>query len=67
MPCIFNAANESAVGAFLAGRIKFSNIYDVIENAMLTREVIKNPTLEILIEEDSAVRKLSDEFIKKNF
>ncbi len=64
MPCTFNAANEVAVENFLQGRIKFLQIYDVIENAMLKREVKQNLTLETLIEEDSATRKLSADFIK---
>ena len=64
MPCVFNAANEVAVAAFLSGKIKFLQIYDVIENAMNLREVIKNPTLEILLDEDKIVRKLSEKFIK---
>ncbi len=63
MPCVFNAANEIAVAAFLQGRIKFLQIYDVIENAMSKRAVVKNPSLEILIEEDAAARELSKKFI----
>ena len=66
MPCIFNAANEVAVAAFLAGKIKFLQIYDVIENAMNSRAVIKNPTLEILLDEDNAVRNLSEKFISNS-
>lgn len=64
MPCIYNAANEVAVAAFLGGKINFLQIYDVIENAMTTRAVIKNPTLEILLDEDKTVRNLSEKFIK---
>ena len=64
MPCVFNAANEVAVAAFLSGKIKFLQIYDVIENAMNTRAVIKNPTLEILLDEDKAVRNLSEKFVE---
>ena len=64
MPCVFNAANEVAVAAFLSGKIKFLQIYDVIENAMNTRAVIPNPTLEILLDEDKAVRNLSEKFIE---
>lgn len=62
-PCIFNAANEVAVAAFLAGKINFLQIYDVIENALNSRAVIKNPSLEILLQEDTAVRNLSEKFI----
>ena len=64
MPCVFNAANEVAVAAFLGGKINFLQIYDVIENAMNTRAVVKNPTLEILLDEDNIVRNLSEKFIK---
>ena len=63
LPCTFNAANEVAVENFLRGRIKFLQIYDVIENAMSKREVKKNPTLETLLEEDLETRKLSAEFV----
>ena len=52
MPCVFNAANEVAVGAFLKGAIKFLNIYDIIEETMLKRECILEPTLDELFAED---------------
>ncbi|MBR6014421.1 MAG: 1-deoxy-D-xylulose-5-phosphate reductoisomerase [Selenomonadaceae bacterium] len=67
MPCTFNAANETAVENFLHGRIKFLQIYDVIENAMLKREVKKNSSLEILIEEDRETKILSEKFIAEKF
>ena len=67
MPCVFNAANEVAVAAFLGGKIKFLQIYDVIENAMNTRAVIQNPTLEILLDEDKTVRNLSEKFISNSY
>ena len=52
MPCVFNAANEVAVGAFLKGAIKFLDIYDIIEETMLKRECILEPTLDELFAED---------------
>ncbi len=63
-PCVFNAANEIAVAAFLAGKINFLQIYYVIENALNARAVIKNPSLEILLQEDKIVRNLSEKFLK---
>ena len=63
MPCVLNAANEVAVNAFLRGQIKFLQIYDVIEEAMSRRAVIKNPTLESLTAEDSEVRKFANDLI----
>ena len=59
-PCIFNAANETAVGAFLKGKIKFLDIYNVIEETMNLREVINNPDLPTLIFEDSAARSIAE-------
>jgi len=66
LPCAFNAANEVAVNAFLRGRIKFLNIYDVIEDVMSRRPVKQNPTLEDLIAEDSEARRLAEKFIEED-
>ena len=63
MPCVFNAANEIAVAAFLAGKIKFLQIYDVIESVMTRRAAVQNPSLEILLAEDAAARALAEKFI----
>ena len=65
MPCVFNAANEVAVNAFLRGQIKFLQIYDVIENAMESHAVLKNLTLGLLTQEDFSVRVLSEKFIER--
>lgn len=67
LPCTFNAANEVAVNAFLRGRIKFLQIYDVIEDAMLRRSVKQNPTLEDFLAEDTATRTLAAEFIERRY
>ena len=65
MPCVFNAANEIAVAAFLAGKIKFLQIYDVIESVMMRRAAVQNPSLEILLAEDAAARALAKKFIAR--
>jgi len=39
VPAIFNAANEIAVAAFIAGRIRFSSILRVVEAVLQTYEV----------------------------
>ena len=38
MPCIMNAANEIAVNAFLEGKIKFTQIPDIVEQTMQETE-----------------------------
>ena len=67
MPCAFNAANEVAVNAFLRGRIKFLDIYGVIDDVMWRRPVKQNPTLEDLIAEDAESRRLAEEFIEEEY
>ena len=65
MPCTFNAANEVAVAAFLAGRIHFLDIYAIIEQAMLMkRECTLAPTLEELFEEDRWARDYASSLLK---
>lgn len=43
MPCVLNAANEAAVGAFLDERIAFDQIPDVIEHCMAYSPFLTNP------------------------
>ena len=65
MPCIFNAANEVAVGAFLKGAIHFLDIYDIIEQTMMKRACILEPTLEELFEEDAWARAYAASLLEK--
>ena len=65
MPCVFNAANEVAVGAFLKGAIHFLDIYDIIEQTMLKRECILEPTLEELFAEDEWARAYAASLLTK--
>lgn len=59
MPTILNAANEVAVAAFLAEKIKFLQIYDIIEKAMAQVENIYAPSLEDLLATDTQTRKVA--------
>ena len=49
MPTVFNAANERAVALFLAKKIRFLEIYDVIAGAMEAHKTIADPTLEQIL------------------
>lgn len=62
LPCVFNAANEVAVAAFLEGRIKFLQIYDVIQEVMSRRKVLP-ATFDNLLAEDNAARLVAEELI----
>lgn len=56
-PVVFNAANEAAVEEFLAGRIKFVNIVEIIENC-LNRHNVKNAvSIEDVLEADAWARR----------
>lgn len=50
MPTVFNAANEKAVAKFLSGKIKFTDIPQIIRYTMENHEVIKNPDIEKILE-----------------
>ncbi len=63
LPCVFNAANEIAVAAFLEGRIKFLQIYDVIQEVMSRRKVLP-ATLDNLLAEDQEARVVATELVE---
>jgi len=54
---VFNAANEAAVQLFLAGRIKFVNIVELIEHCLSKHNFKKSMSLEELLEADGWARK----------
>jgi len=62
--CILNAANEVVVAAFLADKIGFLEMSDVIENTLEKVEFIANPTLEDYLETDRLARLITKEIIK---
>ncbi len=49
LPVVFNAANEQAVRLLLDGRISFLDIYDIIEAAMDHHHVIRDPSVEDIL------------------
>ncbi|OLE14301.1 MAG: 1-deoxy-D-xylulose-5-phosphate reductoisomerase [Gemmatimonas sp. 13_1_20CM_3_60_15] len=56
-PAVFNAANECAVAAFLAGKIRFTDIPRAISSALDTLGDMPAGTRENLLAADSAARK----------
>jgi 1-deoxy-D-xylulose-5-phosphate reductoisomerase len=55
-PCVLNASNEVAVHAFLAGRLPFTGIAEVIESALETVPARQVHSFETLFEADAAAR-----------
>lgn len=60
MPTVFNAANEKAVALFLDRKIKFLDIYNIIERCMNEHKNIMHPTLEDIFEVEKNVYEFID-------
>ncbi len=60
MPTVLNAANESAVSAFLNNKIGFLEIADIVERAMNEFKNIENPDINDIIEANREVREKYD-------
>lgn len=63
LPCVLNAANEVAVGAFLAGECSFTDIDQVVEACMDAHDVQKVQTLEQLADIDGWARRRAREVL----
>lgn len=61
----FNAANEVAVAAFLAGRIGFTEIQNVISEALTFSQDIPIQRLEDILVLDHTVRRRSEDYISQ--
>lgn len=53
MPTVFNAANEKAVALFLDRKIRFLEIYDLIQGAMEHHKTIPNPSVDEILEAEA--------------
>ena len=66
MPCVLNAANEVAVNSFLNKKIKFSGIPTIIKKMIDSHNVIKNPTLNEILEIDKKIKEETYNLIENN-
>lgn len=55
MPTVFNAANECAVARFLDRKIKFLDIYKIIEECMASHTVIPDPDVSQILDTENWV------------
>ena len=55
LPTVFNAANELAVSKFLDRKIAYLQIPEIIETCMQSHKNIMNPTVEEILQTESAV------------
>jgi 1-deoxy-D-xylulose-5-phosphate reductoisomerase len=63
-PTVYNAVNEIAVDAFIAGKIEYLEIERLIEMFVEQHQEVENLTLEKVIEIDELVRKMVKNHIK---
>ena len=63
MTTCLNAANEEAVFAFLDGKIRLYEIYEITEKMCNNHQLIKTPTIDEIFEVDNEVRTKTRELI----
>ena len=63
LPTVFNAANEKAVALFLAKKIRFLQIPELIEAAMEAHHVVEDPTVEGILSAETETY----EYIRQQF
>jgi 1-deoxy-D-xylulose-5-phosphate reductoisomerase len=59
-PCAFNAANEVAVAAFLAGQVPFPAIAEMVEETLTATDWPAAGDLDELIEADAEARRIAE-------
>ena len=63
VPCALNAANEIAVAAFLADRIGFMQMPEVVAEAVARNRFIASPTYDDYVATNAEIRKIAEEWI----
>src|SRR5579885_1218960 len=63
-PCAFNAANEVAVAAFLAGRIPFLGVAEAVKETLARADGAAARDVHELVEADRDARRLAEEGLK---
>ena len=64
-PCVMNAANEIAVAAFLQNRIKFTDIYKIIEKTMEQAPHVAHPAYEDYVASNDAARARATQLVEQ--
>ena len=64
LPCVFNAANEEAVYAFLKGELRFLDIATVIRSVMESHVKVSAPAIKDIYSADSWARTEAHEIFK---
>ena len=62
-PCVMNAANEIAVAAFLEDKIRFTDIYRIIEETMAHVPHVEHPGYDDYVASNTAARALATQLL----
>lgn len=63
-PVVLNAVNECCVEMFLAGKIGFLEIPEIVARVLTDHKVIKDPDLDTIIATDEEIRKEQNKWLK---
>lgn len=66
MPCIMNAANETAVSEFLKGKIRFRTITDIVSETMTRAKFIACPDMAQIYASNEEALEISREIAEKH-
>jgi len=66
LPCVFNAANEIAVNAFLDRKVTFLDIYETIAQTVKNHKVVAEPSLADLCAADEWARSFAAQVIQES-
>jgi len=64
LPAVMNAANETAVLAFLHKKVSYLGIYDIVEKVCSEHVVLDNMDLESILEADTWARRRAGELVE---
>jgi 1-deoxy-D-xylulose-5-phosphate reductoisomerase len=65
LPAVMNAANEIAVAAFLDGKMRFPEIWQIVEQAMKRHTPVAHPDLDAILAADQWAREQAKENVKE--
>ena len=66
-PCVMNAANEIAVASFLQDKIRFTDIYKIIEQTMAQAPHVDHPTYDDYVASNDDARARATALVIKHF
>ena len=65
LPAVMNAANEIAVAAFLDGKVRFPEIWRIVEQVMNEHKPVAHPDLDAILAADQWAREQAKENVKE--